>query len=62
MRVTVTRDGRPVHERASLLTAFDVPADEGVYEATADFTRGAPTELATRLTTKWTFRSAHTVQ
>jgi hypothetical protein len=48
MRVTVTRDGRPVHERASLLTAFDVPADEGVYEATADFTRGAPTELATR--------------
>jgi hypothetical protein len=55
--LTVTRNGEPFHTGPFITDAFDVPAGEATYQATAAVTRAAPAGLSTSVSTSWTFRS-----
>ena len=57
--LTITRDGTTIADTTNPAVAVDVPPGRARYTVTADTTRGAPSQLSTKVTAVWTFDSAH---
>jgi len=57
--VTVYKDGVQVGATPSIAGQFTVPPAPGQYRIVQEGVRGAPFVLSTKVSTAWTFRSAH---